>query len=633
MRATRRHLVFGVVLAVLAALATPSVASSVSARLAGDNGATAEPPHPDPAFLPGVPGDECIPLTPEDKSVYGSKPRYPGVCKRMHFTFGPIEVKPGQNEAMLKPVVIDKPGYDGYLIRFQPDLVRAIDGSKPFTETLHLHHATWLNLGEAYGSGPFFAAGEEKTISNLPKGYGMEVKGSDQWGLLYMVHNATANTEVVWLTYAVDYIAKADGDKLGLTPVKPIWLDVQGEQIHPDAPSTSSNPVFNVQKGFGRVDPETKRRVCTWPKENCARFDVYDNVTPQQGKPIKIAGADWEVPEHLAGTLVGLGGHLHPGGIRDEVSLVRNGVEKPIFISDAIYWDPAKHGQAGAQPKSWNMSMTITGSPLDWKVKIRKGDKLRINAVYDSELGSWYEGMGIVVAYVAPKDPIKPAGVDVFTDNVILDRGVPSKAPKIKGYWDGDKKFRPGTCTADLTGATKRLCLRGMVTHGMYHESTHTGGCPKSGCPALPKKDGPLVTDIHSVGFTYGNADLGVIGQTGIPLVKKGQPVRFWNEDAAARIWHTFTRCKEPCTGTTGIDYPIADGGKGAKDHMDFDSAEIGWGLMFEPAKSQVGGSDPYDDQWVKDAAVWEFTPDQTGVFTFWCRIHPGMRGAFKVVE
>jgi hypothetical protein len=618
-----KRVLYSALLAASVALGAPLASTSA-----------ASPPYPQPGFVEPVPGGDCVAETPQEKAIYGSQVRYRESCKRVQYTFGPIVVKPGQNEAMLQPVTIEKPAYDGYLVRFKPDLLRAVDGTKTRTDLLHLHHATWLNLGESYGDGPFFAAGEEKTISTLPQGYGMEVKATDSWGLLYMVHNATTQNEVVWITYDVDFLPKADGDKLGMTAVKPIWLDVQKKPVGPGSPSTSANPVFNVQRGSGHRDQETGRRVCTWPQENCATFDTYGNVTPQQGKPFKIAGADWTVPANLSGTLIGLGGHIHPGGIRDEVSLVRGKVEKPIFISDALYWNTRKPGEIGAPPNSWNLSMTITGAPLGWKVKIAPGDKLRINAVYDSQDASWYEGMGIVVAYVAPVDKVKPAGIDVFDKNVTIDRGVPVAAPTPKGAWLNGSPFDPGRCTPNLTGPAKRLCIRGMVTHSMVEESTHTGGCPPGGCPPLPKKDGRLVTDIHSAAFTYGDADLGVIGQTGIPLLKVGQPARFWNEDAAARIWHTYTRCKEPCTGATGVDYPVADGGTGRfGDPMDFDSGEIGYGLLFEPAKSQIGGSDPYDEKWVQDAAYWTFTPKSTGTYTFWCRIHPSMRGAVKVVK
>jgi hypothetical protein len=593
------------------------------------------PVTPDPAFLEGVPGGKCTPETKYEKAQYSNSAAYGSKCKRINFAYGPIHVKPGQNDVALEPVDIEQPRYDGYIVRFKPDLVRALDGGHPRTEDLHLHHATWLNLGDSYGDGPFFAAGEEKTIANFPKGYGMEVKADDAWGLLYMVHNATAQPESVWLTYQIDYVAKEDAKKLGIVPVKPLWLDVQKNQIHKDAPDTSSNPVFNAQRGFGHIDRETGTRVCRWPDENCARHDMYGNVSPQQGRPIKIRGQDYRVPKDMAGTIVGLGGHLHPGGLRDEVSLVRDGREKMIFLSDALYWDYKKPNRVGAPPVSWNMSMTVTGSPLGWKVKIRPGDIIRINAVYDTHKASWYENMGIVVAYVAPKDPYGAPGINPFAKNVTIDRGISNRALTPKGPFH-TSGFRPGGCKPDLIGrdGTKRLCLRGQVTHGAVPESGQTGGCANGGCPALPRKNGPIVTDIHSAGFTYANADLGVIGELGVPRVRKGEPLRLWSWDALGKIYHTYTRCKEPCTGPTGVNYPIADGGTGKRtDRMDFDSSEIGYGLLFEPAKSQIGGSDPYDDQWVRDGLYWEFKPNRTGTYAFYCRVHPGMRGAFKVVK
>ena len=71
--------------------------------------------------------------------------RYPGACQRLRFTFGPILVKPGQNDVLVQPVTIEKPLQDGYITRFDPDLVRA-DGTVPPIEQIHLHHATWLSV-------------------------------------------------------------------------------------------------------------------------------------------------------------------------------------------------------------------------------------------------------------------------------------------------------------------------------------------------------------------------------------------------------------------------------------------------------------------------------------------------------
>jgi plastocyanin len=327
----------------------------------------------------------------------------------------------------------------------------------------------------------------------------------------------------------------------------------------------------------------------------------------------------------MAGTLVTMGGHLHPGGLADEVSLVRDGKEVPIHISDAVYWGRKKAKVAGGPENSWDFSMTGTGAFLDWKVKIKKGDILRLNAVYDSQKASWYENMGIVMAWVAPKDPHGPEGVDVFKDDVKIDPGVPIQAGHVPGW-------RRPSCTNDLTGKDKTLCLRGSVTHGHLPEAGHFGGCG-AGCPKLPKKDGPMITDIAMPAFTYGPADMGVLEANGVPQVKVGEPLRFWNTDTFFNIWHTVTRCKEPCTGATGLDYPLANGGTGPNDKMDFDSTEMGYGVFFSPASGQLGDDDKSTEEALQDGLYWEFTPTRTGDYTFFCRIHPSMRGAIRVVK
>jgi plastocyanin len=583
---------------------------------------------PDPAFIEQVPGAKCKPANSYERGVWArTASAHAGKkCKRITFTYGPITVKPGQNDVLLGPVTIEKPAYDGYITRFKPDLVDAT-GTAPPVHMVHLHHGTWLNGYPSYGNGPFFAAGEEKTILELPAGYGMKIGASDTWLLLYMVHSAIPNPTEVWITYEVDFIAEADGEKLDIAPAKPVWLDVQHKRIAKGAPDTSGNPVFNVQKGFGHYSKRYGQRVCSWPDENCSRFDVYGGDTPQQGKPIPLKGADWKVPGDMAGTLITMGGHLHPGGLADEVSIVRDGKEVPIHISDAVYWDRKNPKRAGGPENSWDFSMTGTGGFLDWKVNVKKGDILRLNAVYDSQKASWYENMGIVMAWIAPKDPHGPPGVDVFDDNVRIDPGVPTQAGRIPGG-------RKPTCTNDLTGARKTLCLRGSVTHGHLSEASTFGGCPKKGCGRLPKKNGPMVTDIPMPAFTYGPADMGLIGQNGIPRVKLGDSVRFWNTDTFLNIWHTVTRCKEPCNGATGLDYPTPNGGSGSTgDHMDFDSTEIGYGLFFSPASGQLGDDDKSTDEALQDGLYWEFKPNRVGNYTFFCRIHPAMRGAIKVVK
>ena len=85
--------------------------------------AVADPPLPDPGAV--------APLSSE--------------IQHLHFKYGPIFVPPGQNLILVGPVTIEKPAYDGYMVGFRPNLVRA-DGTVPPIEQVHLHHAVWLNL-------------------------------------------------------------------------------------------------------------------------------------------------------------------------------------------------------------------------------------------------------------------------------------------------------------------------------------------------------------------------------------------------------------------------------------------------------------------------------------------------------
>src|SRR5262249_59520681 len=96
------------------------------------------------------------------------------------------------------------------------------------------------------------------------------------------------------------------------------------------------------------------------------------------------------------------------------------------------------------------------------------------------------------------------------------------------------------------------------------------------------------------------------------PTVHQGQSLRFVNEDALAGrpVWHTITSCRAPCNATTGIAYPLANG------PVDFDSGELG-----------LGGPP------TADRISWATPPTlPAGTDTYFCRIHPFMRGSFRVL-
>jgi plastocyanin len=566
--------------------------------------ANAGPPLPEPNTIVTILPEPCAPdagnqYEAELARREGWDPetgyvRYPGACQRLRFAFGPIAVKPGQNDVLIEPVLIDKPMQDGYITRVKPDLVRASDGQVPPIEQIHLHHGTWINASGDYGSGPFMAAGEEKTLFPLPRGYGMPVKASDQWLLLYMIHSAVASPDLVYITYDVDFIPKATGDSIGIKPAYPIWLDVR----------PSSYPVFNVQRGYG-----ASGTTCTWPREECAGFDPYGKVIPGQGAPPSGAGTDWSFPpagstlgrmqNFQGGTLIGIGGHLHPGGLTNDIDLVRNGEARRIYTGESVYWDRNDSTQTGGPPTSWDFSMKIAGLP-QWGVHVQPGDTLRSNATYDTTIQSTYENMGIAIAFIAPDTPDGSAtatGIDAFAPGTAFDTS-------------------PGCDSGGLAASTPTLCDKGLPTHGHLHENDNFGGAEGG----ISAQRGAPTDRVNIGGFLYAPGDLSMISMTGIPTVKPGQAVTFSNLDSGIDVYHSVTSCAYPCTGPTGTSFPLATGQTSLGRNVDFDSGQLGFGIP------QITGA--------KNVLNWnlDLTGYQPGeIVTYYCRIHPFMRGALEV--
>ena len=459
-----------------------------------------------------------------------------GGAKRLTYRIGPFDVVPGQNSIGLRPI-LERPQVDGYVTRIKPNLTY-LDGKVPRVDVIHLHHAVWLNTSQpdnaGFGFQLFFAAGEEKTTVQFPKGYGYPLKRTDGLVLNHMIHNLTPTPTQVYMTYTIDFAPKGSAAARGIRPVRPVWMDVVRGKIW---------PVFNVRKGSGRK----------------GRFTYPDDAqNPYGAGPARNR---WVV--NRPGVLIGTGGHLHPGGLYTDLKLRRHGRTTRLFRSKAKYFEPA-----GAV--SWDVAMTVTGE--NWKVKVRKGDVLSVSATYDTRRASWWESMGIMVTYMAD--------------------GGPGKNP-----------------------FTQKLDRRGRVTHGHLPENNNHGGAADSSLPdprTLPDGvDNPGFVDL--LNFRYQLGDLRLGGSEGNPpVIHPGQTLTFRDAgDDAKEIYHSITSCKAPCNRTTGIAYPIADG------DVQFESGTLGSAVP--PATGAL--------QWQTPSNL---TP---GTYTYFCRIHPFMRGAFRVKQ
>ena len=205
-------------------------------------------------------------------------------------------------------------------------------------------------------------------------------------------------------------------------------------------------------------------------------------------------------------------------------------------------------------------------------VQVQEGDVLALNTTYETKLASWYESMGISVVYMAPGD----GGRNPY---------------RTKVDWPGE------------------------VTHGHLPENNVHGGSrrhdarpgrrwPAARSPAATSSSTPSPTAWAT------SACPGMQGRP--PRVRRGRSLTFElsNGDASQEIWHSITSCAPPCNRNTGIAYPIPDG-----EHQ-FDSGQLG---DVVPAVYR---------------RTWETPKDlPVGTYTYFCRIHPMMRGAFRVVK
>ncbi|HKH16168.1 MAG TPA: hypothetical protein VKA57_01480 [Solirubrobacteraceae bacterium] len=455
-------------------------------------------------------------------AVVAPAPAQDGV-QHLAFSYGPLKIAPGRN-TMERAINQQRPAVDGWIVGFRANLQRS-DGSVPRGDVIHLHHGVWLK-----DFAPLFAAGEEKTHITAPPGYGWRYRTGDAWHMIHMIHNLTPDPDEVFITYEIDFIPDGAPPAHGIQTIETAWLDTVG----------GAYPVFDAKRGSGGSD-----RRFTYPDEA--------EAAPRH---------TWTVPQD--GALVRTAGHLHPGGLWTDLELTRDGRSTRLFRSKAIYHEPA-----GAV--SWDVSMTVT--PPDWRVQLRKGDVLSVSGTYDTRKASWYESMAIMPAMWVPGG----TGADPFTTNVDVD---------------------------------------GRVTHGHLPENDVHGGGRMSGLAnplELLSRPVPGKPRVAIQGFVYGQGDLSMTGRRGRPAqVRKGRGLEFVNRDAGRELFHTVTACRAPCNRTTGIAYPLADAKVG------FDSGQLGFG----PAGFTAAAN---RDTWTTPKRL------KPGRYTYFCRVHPFMRGSFEV--
>lgn len=241
----------------------------------------------------------------------------------------------------------EMPCRDCYITGIEPDMIYA-DGSQANYHTgAMLHHLVVFDpskndvscgrqgVGLVTGQ-RIFAAGNERTGTDLPAGYGYRL-GSKPLGSVVELMNMSPRPQQVYLTLQVSWV---DADDARLAEVTPVWLDVDN----------CGDSQYTVPAG---------RSHTTWT---------------------------WQSP--LAGDIVAVGGHVHDNGI--SITLSNATREEEICESVAGFGtDPRYRGHIESMS-------TCTGDPV---ATVAEGDVLALDSYYDSPRRD-DSVMGIMLAYI-----------------------------------------------------------------------------------------------------------------------------------------------------------------------------------------------------------------------------------------
>ena len=500
-------------------------------------------------------------------------PKPPGTTEKLSLYYGPYTIPPGWDMNRLD---VELPTQNGYLMALEPAMRRVQDLSEPMHTEAHIHHAHWFgfdpgnaedNYFNFFGPGTHewvFGNGDEETRADFrrrsaaqPNGpvYGNYLPAGRNQEVIYMLHNKTNQPMEVWIVLDVVF---QHGTRQQLE-------ELSGREYH-DVNGMLLGRTFNVPR-----EPEGDGE---WnylkDQKNCA----------ERNRRPEGCAIEWVAPRD--GTIIGSGGHLHPGGT--DVIAENYGSE-----ADPCPSDKRKRGYGGtllyhsdiinrAAPLSEDYQTEVTHPA--WRAPIRKGDRIRITGIYENKEHAWYYAMIHAGFYIDYEQP--PRG-----------SCKPYIAPGYK------KKVKDPTA-----GVPNRPWT-------MKDEYCGWGDAPACEKPEEPPAEDAFVQQnvVHIANFQYlpGDRSSGVAGGK-IPSVKQGEKITFVNDDQFANIRHSVTTCPWPCNGRYVANYPHADG--------TWDSNTLGY--------------DPIDGGTPNPVA--ETPADmKPGLYTYFCRLHPWMRGAFRI--
>jgi plastocyanin len=503
-------------------------------------------------------------------------PEAPGTVKKMRFWYGPYSMPAGWDA---NRVDLDIPVHNGMIISVEPELRINPDWKEPSHQVAHIHHAHWFaldpgNKEDTYTGGNtewIFGNGDEETRADF-----MERSNAVPKGPMYGEYIGLGGPQ------AMIYMLH---NKTAQNMVGYVVLDVTfkyGTIEQLNATGREHRDVSGVL--FGRTFDVPRER-----KGDGLWNTTYDMRTSED-KPRPI---EWTAT--IDGTMIGTGSHVHPGGVtvltenmgskENPCGNDRRGTGGTLLLKSDIINRNAPFGE------DYQMEVTRPS----WRAPVHVGDRIRITGYYANKHAAWYTAMTHNGIYIdeaeAPKGRCKPYLVGK----------------------DAKKKVR--------TKVKGRIVKRpldpteGVPNRDWMHHADSWCGKKFGADPCEPPfKDapepGPPASRVTIANFQYFPGGRGAPGDMGRPpTVKKGETITFFNADQQANIRHSVTTCKYPCNGKYVSNYPWADGV--------YDSGTLGFDAIDGGTPNPVAESSP---------------KLPVGKYSYYCRIHPFMRGEFHVV-
>jgi plastocyanin len=312
---------------------------------------------------------------------------------------------------------------------------------------------------------------------------------------------------------------------------------------------------------------------------------------PQPGQPYVMYAA------RADGAMVSAAGHVHQNGIATivvnlgppgspcEGDLDGDGLPGTTLLrSQKFERNPA----AGFASEDAQMGITQPG----WRAPIRAGDRIALYGLYRNDLHASYQAMTFLLAHIDEQQPPGPYATGICQ--------LADVAPSLVGAQSDPTVTVP---SRPWSGPELPVC-------GVPGEAA----CDR---PVPPMPQGEQVPVVGIAGFTYMPGDLHLTGSLGAPVrVPLGQSLTFVNLDTAGIVKHSVSSCPWPCNGPYVANYPQPDGL--------FESGSMGNLDRFDQ------GSIPPD---AGDDPLWSTPADLApGLYAYYCRLHPSMRGAFEVL-